>query len=61
MARHLPSTALLNLGNVELEEVVQPLNKFLSARKKVIRQTIYAKNSAEAAMLCGEPTWIRSW
>lgn len=34
MARHLPSTALLNLGDVELEEVVQPLNEFLSVRKK---------------------------
>ena len=32
----VPSTTLLNLGNVELQEAVQPLNEFLSIAGMVI-------------------------
>lgn len=34
----VPSTTLLNLGNVELEEAVQPCNEFLSVAGTVISQ-----------------------
>ena len=36
---NIPSTALLNLGDVELKEAVEPLYKLLTATMNQLRQT----------------------